>query len=168
MIKLLIGRYSSLSLNIYEFKFSSSHLTRLYFVTQKNIRELSLVFFFFFNFFRFIWFKSWVRRYDRHLGSFFWWGFSSKALNIFRIKLKRKECPVDFCLPERKCLILLKISEKKRQSKITSMWKGPLIHKFPLSLEIFNTTETVESELLMQFFLWCLYWRTCQGHPTRI
>lgn len=28
-----------------EFKFSSSHLTRLYFVAQKNIRELSLVFF---------------------------------------------------------------------------------------------------------------------------
>ena len=40
------------------------------------------------------------------------------------------------------------------------MWKDPLIHKFPLSLESLNTTEKIESELLTQFSLGCLYWRT--------
>lgn len=40
------------------------------------------------------------------------------------------------------------------------MREDPLIHKFPLSLDL-NTTEKVESELLTQLFLGCLYWRTC-------
>ena len=34
------------------------------------------------------------------------------------------------------------------------MREDPLIHKFPLSLDL-------ESELLTQLFLGCLYWRTC-------